>query len=135
MRGVYLVRTPPIIKPKNTDPLEKVSEARLTKGIKLAGGISWKFVSTSNRGVSDRVVLFYGRVIFVEMKRKGRDLTPKQRKFRQFVIDNCGEFATVVGHDGVDLFIQELLNSAPWYRRLLLKFRSSDRMINGKYGK
>ncbi len=124
---------PPVITKPTVSPLEKESEKRLIRKVRTAGGVSWKFVSPNNRGVSDRIVLFFGRVIFVEMKREGNDLTPKQRQFRQRVIDNCGEFATVVGHDGVDKFVQELIDHAPWYAKVLASYRLIVTRITGKY--
>lgn len=43
-------------------------EEYLTKCVKNLGGLSLKFVSPGTRGVPDRIVLFSGRVYFIELK-------------------------------------------------------------------
>lgn len=49
--------------------LEKDIEARLGKLVKAHGGLYYKFVSPSNPGVPDRIIIAPdGRVIFVELK-------------------------------------------------------------------
>lgn len=58
---------------------EKQVEARLTKGMKLAGGKSYKWVSPGNVGVPDRICIFQnGVVVFVELKAPGKKPTPLQ---------------------------------------------------------
>lgn len=99
---------PDSIKIPKKAPLEKHVEARLVDRVRSAGGVSWKFVSINNRGVSDRIVLMDGRVIFVELKRDGGKLSPLQRLFRDKVLDNGGEFALVEGMGGVDRFVKKL---------------------------
>jgi len=61
--------------------LEKDLERYLVKRVKDAGGRAYKFVSPSNRGVSDRIVCLPGRTIFVELKRTGGALSPLQKLF------------------------------------------------------
>lgn len=48
---------------------EKTLEERFVKRIKQRGGIAYKFVSPSNAGVPDRIVLLpQGKIGFVEVK-------------------------------------------------------------------
>lgn len=62
--------------------LEKDIEKYLVKCIAQAGGKAYKFVSPSNRGVSDRVVcLPNGETWFVELKRDGGKLSALQVLF------------------------------------------------------
>ena len=96
------------IKVVKKDPLEKDVEKRFSLNIKAANGHSWKFVSPNNRGVCDRVVLYHGRTIFVEIKRIKGKMSELQKVFRQKVLDNGGEFACVYGNDGTDEFMRSL---------------------------
>ena len=49
--------------------LEKEIERRMTQTVKKRGGLCYKFVSPSNPGVPDRIIITpNGRVIFVELK-------------------------------------------------------------------
>jgi hypothetical protein len=47
------------------------------------GCVQFKFVRVNNRGVPDRIIITpVGDVLFVEFKRKGKDLTALQKKHR-----------------------------------------------------
>lgn len=127
------MKVPKVIKNDPKAKLEKDVEARFRLRIAKAGGTSWKFVSPSNRGVSDRIVLFYGRTIYVEMKRTGGKMTPKQELFRQKVLDNGGEFACVEGDAGTDAFIKELNANVHWYSQFLIVCRAIVKRIIGHY--
>ena len=99
------------------DPLEKDVEARFHRKIKAIGGMSWKFSSMNRKGVSDRIVLYHGRVIFVEMKRTKGKMSPMQKVFETQVMDNNGEFACVYGNVGTDAFIVELRRGDGFWRQ------------------
>lgn len=61
--------------------LERAVEAYFRKAVAAAGGVAFKFVSPSHRGVSDRIVCLHGQTWFVELKRPGGRLMPLQRVF------------------------------------------------------
>ena len=62
--------------------MEKQIEAYLVKRVRELGGIAYKFVSPSNRGVADRLVVLPGGVVwFVEVKTQGGRLAPLQKLF------------------------------------------------------
>ena len=61
--------------------LEKAVEAYFRKAVAQAGGVAFKFVSPSHRGVSDRIVCLQGQTWFVELKRPGGRLSPLQKIF------------------------------------------------------
>jgi hypothetical protein len=61
--------------------LERDVEAYFRKAVTAAGGVAFKFVSPSHRGVSDRIVCLRGQTWFVELKRPGGRLSPLQRVF------------------------------------------------------
>jgi hypothetical protein len=61
--------------------LERDVESYFRKAVAAAGGVAFKFVSPSHRGVSDRIVCLQGQTWFVELKRPGGRLMPLQRVF------------------------------------------------------
>lgn len=76
---------------------EKWLERTLNQRVKAMGGLSFKFTSPNMTGVPDRIILFFGRVVFAEIKTTGKNLTPRQRivkkqledqGFKYFVIDD-----------------------------------------------
>lgn len=66
--------------------MERDIERYLVRRVKDIGGIAYKFVSPSNRGVADRlVVLPDGVVWFVEVKRQGGRMSTLQQLFKRDV--------------------------------------------------
>ena len=62
--------------------LERDIERYFMRRVAQIGGRAYKFVSPSNRGVSDRVVcLPDGTTHFIELKRPGGKLNELQRRF------------------------------------------------------
>lgn len=62
--------------------LERSVEAYFRREVAVAGGVAFKFVSPSHRGVSDRIVCLPGGAVwFVELKRPGGRLSPLQKIF------------------------------------------------------
>lgn len=62
------------------EELEKAVEAKLRKGVKALGGVSYKWVSPGQSGVPDRIVIWPNRIDLVELKTiKGR-LSPIQKR-------------------------------------------------------
>ena len=99
---------PESIRAPEVSPLESKVEQRFVSNIRKLGGVSWKFVSINNRGVSDRIMLYHGRTIYVEMKRDKGKMTPLQESFRDKIISNGGEFVTIEGMKGVSQFCNRL---------------------------
>ncbi len=53
--------------------MEKEIEQYLVRLVKAQGGFAFKFISTNHAGVPDRIVLLpQGKLIFVELKSKGK---------------------------------------------------------------
>jgi hypothetical protein len=61
--------------------LERDVEAYFRREVAAQGGVAFKFVSPSHRGVSDRIVCLHGQTWFVELKRPGGRLSPLQKIF------------------------------------------------------
>lgn len=62
-----------------TDMLESKIERELRLQVKAIGGKAYKFSSPGNNGVPDRIVICNGKCYFVELKKPGEDLTPRQK--------------------------------------------------------
>lgn len=93
---------------------ESPIEARLSRGVKQAGGLCLKWVSPGCTGVMDRIVLLPGgRVIFVELKQPGGRLSERQKWMAGALArlgmdvrclwskEHVDEFLEEVGQDGV----------------------------------
>lgn len=90
--------------------LESAVEKYLKRYVDKLGGVCWKFVSPGNDGVPDRIVLLFGKVIFVELKRPGKTPRPLQLK-RHSQIRRLGFAVAVLDSlPAVDLFIGELMS-------------------------
>lgn len=58
---------------------ESTIESAVCKHAHLLGWLVYKFVSPNQRGVPDRLFLKNGKVMFIEFKAPGKQLTPLQR--------------------------------------------------------
>jgi hypothetical protein len=61
-----------------SDPLEKEIERKLVYHCKARGLLCYKFSSPAHAGVPDRVIIGYGKVLFLEVKRAGQSPTALQ---------------------------------------------------------
>lgn len=59
---------------------EKDIEKYLKKQITKIGALCYKFTSPGTRGVPDRIVIYKGETVFIEMKRPGGTLRKDQQK-------------------------------------------------------
>ena len=60
---------------------EKYIEQKLVKAVKEKSGLAPKFVAVGMDGMPDRLVLMYGgKLAFVEVKSKGKKLRPLQER-------------------------------------------------------
>ena len=90
---------------------ESEIEARLVRGVKVLGGVAYKFVSPGNVGVPDRlVVLPGGRMIFVELKAEGGRLSPMQRRQMTRLHQLGADAREVKGVAGVAQFLEDCCN-------------------------
>lgn len=96
---------------KEGDKLEEQKiERRLKKEIELIGGKALKFVSPGVSGVPDRIVLLPGgKIIFVELKASGKNLSPIQL-FKRKEFEKLGlEVKVIDSIDKVLDFIKEVV--------------------------
>lgn len=88
---------------------ESQIEKYLCHRVKERGGLCWKFVSPNLRGVPDRIVVFEGRVYFVELKAPGERPRASQAR-RIFELQRAGAYVWVLDSlEGVDRFIEVTL--------------------------
>ena len=120
------MKVPPTLKRKKKIPLEKASEAKLKKAIAKIGGISYKFSSMQRKGVSDQIVIIYGRVFFIEMKREGKTkLSPNQVMFFEQMNIHEADRAVVSGNQGVIEFMAWLSE----HEQALLQLKKLNNMM------
>lgn len=66
---------------------ESEIEKRVCAHAKTKGWLAYKFVSPSNRGVPDRLLLRNGVCIFIEFKAEGKKATKLQQKVMSRIED------------------------------------------------
>lgn len=88
---------------------ESYIENYLVRRVKSCGGQTYKWVSPSNSGVPDRIVLINRRVSFVELKAPGK----KPRALQRIILGRLAEAgyhtAVIDSKEGVDLLIEEMM--------------------------
>ena len=67
-----------------------------------------KFVSPGNSGVPDRMIIYRGRVIFVELKQTYGKLTPIQKRTHERMRYHGAEVYVAYGSEDVQKLIEEL---------------------------
>lgn len=89
--------------------LEKEVEKYLVREIKKLGGISFKFISPSNAGVPDRILILpTGKVVFAELKTDKGKLTKLQESQIRKISGLGAEVKVLYGIEGVKKFINEI---------------------------
>lgn len=89
-------------------PLESAIESYFEAQAKRQGFLCWKFISPSQDGVPDRVLIGHGITAFVELKRPGEKPRPLQR----FILKTMEEHGAIVGvvdsKETADKFLRKL---------------------------
>ena len=94
--------------------LEKDIEKYFMRRVAQIVGRAYKFVSTSNRGVSDRVVcLPDGTTHFIELKRPGGKLSALQRQFARDVMSLGQNYDCLWSKEEVDKWISDHTSTMP----------------------
>lgn len=68
-------------------------ESECCKWATKNGWLTYKFTSPSRRAVPDRVFIGYGVVLWIELKRKGKEPTPLQYKRGRDIEKHTGRWA------------------------------------------
>jgi len=88
---------------------ENKVENYLDDEVTKLGGITRKWVSPGRDGVPDRIVIYKGRVVFVETKVTDGYLEDHQGREHKRLIKVGAQVDTVYGAAGVDAWIREVL--------------------------
>lgn len=88
------------------DILEKDLEQKLVREVKRIGGWALKFTSPGQAGVPDRILLFPGKVYFVEPKAPGHTLRPLQEQVIRRMRNLQQKVFTVSSADELEWLIQ-----------------------------
>ncbi|WP_221636717.1 VRR-NUC domain-containing protein [Listeria booriae] len=86
--------------------LEKDIESYLKNKVEKYGGVYLKFTSPGNSGVPDRLVILRRRTIYVELKKPGETLRPKQEYWVKKLQGLGHTVYTIDSKSQVDCFIK-----------------------------
>lgn len=87
---------------------ERDVERYLIERVRAIGGLCFKWVSPSQRGVPDRIVIYRGRVVFVEVKAPSGVLAAAQRVMLDSLRKHGAEVRVLRSKELVDVFVDEL---------------------------
>jgi hypothetical protein len=96
---------------------ERSIEAYLKKRVTEAGGVSFKFASPSNRGAPDRLVIYKGTAVFVEVKAPGGKLSAGQERFHRVLEANGARYGETLWTVWSKKDVDYLLASPPFAPR------------------
>jgi len=88
---------------------ENKVERHLTASVEEIGGVSRKWVSPGRDGVPDRIIIYKGRVVFVEVKTCGGRLSSVQEREHERLRAAGAEVVTVYGEEEVNDLIGGLI--------------------------
>jgi hypothetical protein len=87
-------------------------EKKLVKEVEKRGGICYKFVSPSNPGVPDRIVITPdGRVIFVELKAPFGRMSNIQKWQKARMLERGADVRVVYGLEQVEELVREVFTA------------------------
>jgi len=90
--------------------LEKEIERRMAQMAKQRGGLCYKFISTSNPGVPDRILIApSGRIVFVELKTETGRLTNIQKHQISELKKRCVDVRVIKGWTAAKALIEEVM--------------------------
>lgn len=83
-------------------------EDHLYRQCKKLGVLCYKFVSPSNTGVPDRIIIKNGRTIFIELKAPGKEPRKKQQYIIRKLKEENVDVRVVDNNDDVDEILKEI---------------------------
>lgn len=88
---------------------ENKIEKYLVSQVNRIGGLCLKFVSPGNSGVPDRIVMFQGTIVFVELKAPGEHTRPLQNYITLQIQKQNFPVVTIDRTEGVDWLVKLLV--------------------------
>lgn len=95
---------------KKTKDSEKLLEKKLDRIVKELGGWTLKLLPTFVSGLPDRLVLYKGRALFVELKTTDKRARPDQLRIHKKLERLGFEVYVIDTSEGVDKFINRLIH-------------------------
>lgn len=95
-------------KPKEKKVLESTIEKYLKDELQKAGGVCWKWNSSSLNGVPDRICMLNSNVVFVELKRPGGKPRDDQKDVHKRMALRGIGVLVVDTKEGVDILVKEM---------------------------
>lgn len=89
---------------------EKVLEKKLDRVVKELGGWTLKLLPTFVSGLPDRLVLYKGRALFVELKSTDKRARPDQVRIHEKLRRLGFEVYVIDTSEGIDEFIKRLIS-------------------------
>lgn len=89
---------------------EGIIEDYLINQAKKNKMLCYKFVSPGENGVPDRIVIYNGYVVFVELKKPGEDARPLQKAVIKKMKSRGAEVHVIDSKPLVDKLMQDLLH-------------------------
>lgn len=93
--------------------IERQIEHYLALSCCKIGALCLKFTSTSNAGVPDRLIIFKGRLVFVELKRPNGKPRPLQKEVARRLREAGAKVYCLSTKEQVDEFIKDLQHGYP----------------------
>lgn len=93
---------------------ESAIERKLKAKLKTVNALFMKFTSPGFRGVPDRICVYGGRVIFVELKNEVGEVLPHQEIAHTLLCEAGAEVAIVSGLMGAKGFYNWLVGGDTW---------------------
>lgn len=89
--------------------IEKDVEKYFIDRVKKAGALVFKFTSPGTSGVPDRIVCYFGKAYFVELKRPGGKLRPLQKIIQNRLLKQKMDCSVISTKMEVDEFCVRLI--------------------------
>lgn len=91
---------------------ENKVESYLKAQVEQLNGLCYKWTSPEHAGVPDRIVIYCGKVFFVEIKTADGKLSIRQKREISRLINEGALVFIACGKKGVDFFINSVMK--PW---------------------
>lgn len=98
--------------------LENTVEKKLVNGVKKLGGLVRKAQWIGRRGAPDRLILYCGKVFFVELKSPTGKLSPHQLKEQELFLAQGIPIYTLKNTEEVKEFLDKLEKYGLWATHL-----------------
>lgn len=89
--------------------VESDIERWMLRQVRARGGLFYKFTSPGNDGVPDRILVFRGKVIFVELKQEHGKLSRIQEIQISRLMEQGADVRVVYGRTQAEALVEEVM--------------------------